>query len=158
MAEMQSLRRELMESTKAVFAFQHQGSSVPPRPISATTQNLYQKSSQQLSPVLAYQTWYGANHEKPIDSQYTATYSESRRHLSDYSYYGNWDRIFSVMDQARLDFKQDWINCIRRGMFRLTYFFLSQADIYKFLLMRPWFRVGTPPCIKLLGMGVVSKW
>ena len=131
---MQNLRRELMESTKAVLAFRSQ-----PRPTDmpapATAQSLYQQDPSQRSPVLAYQIWYGATRETSPVSQYTTTYSETRCHLSDFSYHGEWSDLFNTMDQARSQFGQDWINCIRRS--RFSFIWVSGVNLLsKFLWVK----------------------
>jgi hypothetical protein len=147
---MQSLRREFVESTRAILAF--------PR---ASQPNLVQQNPRWLTLVPTYQTWYGATREKPITSPYATSYSKARQHLSDSSYFGNWQEFFSIMDQTQSHFRQDWINCIRRGSLTLphvTVFRRELIDIHKFPLVKPSFRVGTPRCIKPHGRVPLLKW
>ena len=99
---MQTFRQEFMNLPKAVCAFQV--ALVQPQPteipILVTIQDQYQQNSFLLLPVFKYQTWYGATCKKPTSDEYTITYFETRRTLSDLSYYGNWNQLFSIMDQA----------------------------------------------------------
>lgn len=72
--------------------------------------------------------WYGATQEKPITSQYATSYSKTRQHFSDLSHFGNWQELFSTMDQTQSHFKQDWINCIRRGSLTLLHVTAFQRE------------------------------
>ncbi|KAI1177870.1 hypothetical protein F4777DRAFT_167691 [Nemania sp. FL0916] len=68
-------------------------------------------------------TWLG--HLYNDDDQLPLEYCHLRQHLSDAAFFGNWPRLFEILEEARDQFNESWVNAIRMKPY-------AQADIMSF--------------------------
>ncbi|KAI6778763.1 uncharacterized protein J7T54_005866 [Emericellopsis cladophorae] len=56
-------------------------------------------------------TWLGHMHSD--DPYLPEHYREMRSELADMAYHGEWDVVFDILQRARLDFNENWVNAPR---------------------------------------------